>query len=984
MKKTLIANSGIQFIEIPITIDDDSNLKTEKSFAENIEYDAEGKEVSGNMLFPYKWEERYIDFDSINAEAIDRNGDVMPENIKEDFVTTIDHKEIYKVRGRDALDIFSSTWLPIPYFRTRNDPAKPYHEGPRNWCRMYVDVLDSKEATAQGATHKVVLAFDTQTSANSDGNYNLLDAKDTTTGTNGFKCVTKERYFQSFYTSDSIDNWLSSIYDERVSKIPKQHFKHFATYFVLLEIMEAAGGFPEIVMLEKKKHIDTTLVLDLGNSRTCGLITQTTAQDGPIDLTMAQKLKVRDLSNPLKTYSEPFEMQVVFAQERFGNNATDLMDGVFNWPSLVRVGREAVKLTSIFEREESSTTMGSPKRYLWDTEPARRPWCKVPVNNNENVAGDDAQHVALYGMAQYLDDTGKVTQNTIGAMNSNYSRASIMMFSLVEIIMHALSQINSAAFRTNQGDSNLKRLLKSIVVTCPTAMPIAERTAYHNALKDAIDIVRKDLDTVIHTDFRIIPEKNLQEIEEENKAWYYDEATCSQFTYLYNELTAKYAGRHEHFFEAKGKKDLENDQHNLTLASVDIGGGTTDVMICKFTYDKLSKIPVLRPKPIFWEGFNIAGDDIVKRIIEFMVVPSLINSIKAMGGVDVEDTISYLMGPNKGNQTAAHRIYRKQIANQIATYCAYDIIDQLNNNDEIEERTLAQILTRYGKPKNNLVPYFNQIVRERSKVADFSLYNEQVKMNYDNALFHHAVSDVIAPSIKSINKLLGIFKVDMLLLSGRSSKLKPVYSQFENTLVLEPSKIVNFSSYKMGNWYPFKHKSGFSDPKTMVSVGALIAYLSSINKLQGFQVQLDQLSQIDSTMNVLGVLNVKDHVIASDQVVMASGAQEGSFEFYGDGLNIGAKQLQVDEWIAKPLYSFNYKDDRSKEAFSISDYKLPLTVTLVREDDNKEEIILNQCTIEDREGNDMQLDEFFKLCLRTQPVGSLYWTETGAFLIKNR
>src|SRR5690606_18510639 len=149
-------------------------------------------------------------------------------------------------------------------------------------------------------------------------------------------------------------------------------------------LLNSIDAFPEIGLLtgqSEERPIEVGLTLDIGNSRTCGLLVEKSRpfESQPFDFTSARKLQIRNLSAPNKVYDEPFEMQVAFAQEKFGNSASDLYDNVFSWPSLVRVGTEAVELTSFFESEDSQATISSPKRYLWDKKPVKIPWIKVDI-----------------------------------------------------------------------------------------------------------------------------------------------------------------------------------------------------------------------------------------------------------------------------------------------------------------------------------------------------------------------------------------------------------------------------------------------------------------------------------------------------------------------------------------------------------------------------------------------------------------------------
>ncbi len=983
----LIQNTGIQFIEIPLNIDEEDNLSSEKSFAEEIIFDESGKEESGSILFPYKWNDSYVDFDSINAEAIDQNGNVIPEEIREDFVKIIDKKNIYKIRGREALDIYSGHWIPIPYFRTRNDQSKPFHSGPQDWCRMWVGEVDLETKRKENCTHKIVLAFDTDTSSIEQNNYLKPNESDAThSGNTRFKCVIKERFFTSFYSREDVDTWLTNIYDLKDSK-SKNYFRHFANYFVLLDILDKAGGFPEIALLTGDKEIETGLVLDIGNSRTCGLIVETTSPNSNVtfDFTSSKKIEIRDLSLPYKIYNEPFEMQVAFAEEKFGNEASDFFDDVFQWPSLLRVGKEAVRLTSIFESEDSQATMSSPKRYLWDYSESNLPWIKVDKDGYIGYSkSKNLKKAALFGIAEYLNVDGTLNESGLPATESNYSRASLMTFALVEIIYQVISQINSPDFRKDMGNSSFRRVLKNIVITCPTAMTTKEQIYLKGSLETAISLVKKQYPNILHDQLKVHPSENEMSFDENKKSWKYDEATCSQITYLYSELVDKFRGKHELFFKYKGKKrqnTLHQDKESVTIASVDIGGGTTDLMICNYQADAESEVPILKPIPVFWEGFNVAGDDIVKRIIEFVILPSFEKYIKENNGVNVDETLNYLFGNNLGNQAATHRIYRKQFANQVATFCAYDALNHVLSNAVNRKKKIGHIFKSYPKPKNNLIPYIEEIIQNKCKLPAFDFF--EVLIDFDTSLINYAIADIIKPVIDQLTTLIGVFDCDILLLSGKSSNLGIIRELFEKSLVLSPDKIINFGSYKFGDWYPFADFGEVKDPKTTVSVGALVAFLSDINRLDKFRIDLSQLGNIQSTAEYLGVLSDDFSRIKDDKIIFDKNKFEGSFKFFGAPISIGMRQLPSEDWIATPLYVFGFKDDHQKELLTNEDFEYPFTITINRNEDDKEELLVDDIIIIDKKGYEIDGEAYFTLLFKTLPTRLEYWKDNGSFLLKN-
>ena len=58
----------------------------------------------------------------------------------------------------------------------------------------------------------------------------------------------------------------------------------------------------------------------------------------------------------------------------------------------------------------------------------------------------------------------------------------------------------------------------------------------------------------------------------------------------------------------------------LRAASIDIGGGTTDLVITDYRLEGTGNNVSIFPGQLFREGFNIAGDDILKRLVQTQVI----------------------------------------------------------------------------------------------------------------------------------------------------------------------------------------------------------------------------------------------------------------------------------------------------------------------------------------------------------------------------
>ncbi|KAG1248579.1 hypothetical protein G6F68_013737 [Rhizopus microsporus] len=191
-----------------------------------------------------------------------------------------------------------------------------------------------------------------------------------------------------------------------------------------------------------------------------------------------------------------------------------------------------------------------------------------------------------------------------------------MTFMLAEVLTQALSQINSPAQRSRQGHSRTPRQLQNVILTVPPGMPQAERSILQKRMHQAVGLVWKSLgwhegEEAPHgPDKAIEPTTPTPQIRVE-----WDEASCGQLVYLYTELNENFAGHPEEFFDMLARTD-KTDRERITLATIDIGGGTSDLVITDYSLDRTgsagsgSNVHIV-PEQRFRDGFKIAGDDIL-------------------------------------------------------------------------------------------------------------------------------------------------------------------------------------------------------------------------------------------------------------------------------------------------------------------------------------------------------------------------------------
>lgn len=127
-----------------------------------------------------------------------------------------------------------------------------------------------------------------------------------------------------------------------------------------------------------------------------------------------------------------------------------------------------------------------------------------------------------------------------------------MLFMMAEILLQALTTINSPGQRCRMELPDVPRRLRRVVFTVPPGMPVAEQRIYRRWVNFAARVLWDALGWSDawqdghgpRADYRANPQIRCN----------WDEATCTQLVYLYNELTRKFQGDAYHLFRLMGRQ----------------------------------------------------------------------------------------------------------------------------------------------------------------------------------------------------------------------------------------------------------------------------------------------------------------------------------------------------------------------------------------------------------------------------------------------
>jgi hypothetical protein len=969
---TLIARSGIQFLDFGF---DPTRLKTrEWGF-----HDTSATKAVDDLV--------QLDFDDVRGQyEVVENG--RRRAAEPNLVVT----------AKDALAPFIDKWIPVPFLQMR--PNNQYREGPADWARIRVVDLEQRYGEGfrddQGNRYRCVLAFDTGLIAEAEGRaYLAPSSKDVTAGAL-FALAPQQRANHWLLRQGWMGQWLDEVFrelfpratpEEIDSDIKQKPQEPAARYLAFLGLVAEAVHFPPIKLVGDAERpgrgaIEVDLVLDVGNSRTCGLLIEAAGELG-VNLNDSYELALRDLSHPECVHAKPFESRVEFAQAWFGKNHLSRLGGradAFVWPTMTRVGPEATRLAARRRGTEGNTGMSSPKRYLWDEEAQTREWrFNVAYAQDQTAmpaaAGPMAQLINQKGEPLHLVEPEADSADHLPVFEPLYSRSSIMTFALTEVLLQALTLMNSPQQRGRRAHAETPRRLRRIVLTLPTGMPLAERLIFRKRAEAARDLVWMmlgwKLDDVAAPAPRVLTD--------------WDEASCTQLVYLYTEVARNFGGDARRFFQIARKPRGNTTDGTLNIASIDVGGGTTDLIINSYRLEGAGTSVTLFPEQKFREGFTVAGDDILLRVVQNHVLPPIEEAMRAAGIANPSDLMAELVGGDRGGEDVIQRNLRQQFALQIAQPVALEFLHAAESYDPTsgvltaEPRSYDSFFPNGAKPSQEVVTFVNDAVRKRG-ARDFDL--KATEFPIDLVELDKTVRAEMGRVLAPLAEIVHAYDCDVLLLSGRPSRLPAIRALLLELLPLPPERLIALHEYRVGAWYPFRDaRLRVEDPKTTVAVGAMIAALAQ-SQLPDFSFRSDLLRS-KSIAKYIGKLDgggrlQKEDLVYSDVDLDNREYElpEVAFEFRGP-MWLGARQLDLVRWPAARLYALEFaKPEYAERHARETPFRIALSRVKPKDKDSGdvERFRLRQVT--NRDGRAVALDRL-TLRLQTLPRREGYWLDTG-------
>jgi hypothetical protein len=500
-------------------------------------------------------------------------------------------------------------------------------------------------------------------------------------------------------------------------------------------------------------------------------------------------------------------------REFYESVRTDLFRDI----SPVRMGAEVdFHLTqSYYERAgRPEAGLSSPKRYLWDHDRLEGSYWHQFIPGKDTMGKVGGEYFRHLHEDDRDWDSVPVDQSK-ALPTPAYPRRSMIIASVLELLNRAYQQINSEAYRLSTPDPNRKRILKHLVMSFPSGLTSDELARYRVQVEKAVKIF-------CHS-------HKLEGKERTQLRMAIDEGTAGQLAFIYGETLAFESA--ESWLRVVGRP--RNDgKHSVRIATIDIGGGTSDMVISDFMDRAGGAVTGLVCEIRHVDGVNRAGDDLLEAVLQKIIIPQLANQVRL-----TRDATRQLF-EGVSDQTLVNK--KSGFLRDIWKPLANRYISMANGKDGASFK-----LNEIGLVKSQrALDDFEDVIKSMSggSIIVGGLGEKEICFNRDE--FRRVVMELFRPVLTNFCDTICRFDCDIVTLAGRPSNLHDIQEFVRAMLPLPDKRIVPMGGYRTGSWYPLpdaKRPGVIEDPKSVVVVGCAIEHICKIyGALGSLQVMVDE------------------------------------------------------------------------------------------------------------------------------------------------
>jgi hypothetical protein len=520
------------------------------------------------------------------------------------------------------------------------------------------------------------------------------------------------------------------------------------------------------------------------------------------------------------------------------------------------MGAEADEILAFLPLEQGGNSfLSSPKRYSWDNDPVGslgnvgQAFWTMSVNKwhprYRNLQDKTEFPKLAASVLQLMDESGAdwsvgtdrrlPTQRESAAARPphspnapSYPRSDALTWAALHVIENAYRHVMSDEWRSSMQQKFVPRRLRNVVVTFPSGWTSQELSSYRAKWQKALDIF-----TAGH----------IAESEPRPKlAMELDEAVASQLPIIYGEIL-KLGNVGENWFELIGRG--KGTEAKARIMNMDIGGGTTDVAIVEYHDDIPGAGVRLNAELLHKDSSTVAGDRLVRRAIEAVLLPAIAATIESP---QLRDRFADMLRAAKQDKTARWNRVVRQVFIPIVRYWLHGLTHP--NSESARPTSPLKILSGDAGAK---IAEFNQLCMDHLQTTSVIL-SESDPLGYDRRRLEGCIAETFSDYFASLAKVFVAFDCDFLIVSGKPSELPALRQLVLAMMPAMKSRVVFSYNYLVGEWYPLSTDGRINDAKTVTVAGAALYLAIRDGLLPGWMISPSKVSR-HGTRNYWGAMS---------------------------------------------------------------------------------------------------------------------------------
>ena len=635
------------------------------------------------------------------------------------------------------------------------------------------------------------------------------------------------------------------------------------------------------------------------------------------------------------------------------------------------IGPAATDVLSTLDVEGGGLSfLSSPKRYLWDDAPTgqngmthwtmnRQSWRERASASSRLVplSGEITRFMPHAGAKCDIDSWSKNSEGE-KTVSADHSRSDALVWVSLAIIEQAARQIQSEKWR--QGNQPfLNRELGDIFLTYPAGWTEAEIDVYRQKWEMARDIFALSrLED---------PKKSADDGQLPNVLLELDEAVAPQLAIVFSEMhhMRDYG---ENWIELYGR--VRDGVLGARVMTIDIGGGTTDTSVVEYR-DELPGVGVdLSATLLFKDSTIIAGDRLVRDIVERVLLPLLgqkfVNDPKQK---ELFERLFFTQARREGGRAQWSIITRTVIIPIIHQWLRCLSAQDINNPvtgipyTPLESGAAIQQIER-----------LNSLAKEYG-LSDPILGADQ-PLSPDLDAIRAAIHDWFLNLADAHARYFSIFECDLVILTGKPSELPEIRELLEKRLPILPNRIVSAKGYFAGDWLPLSEDGRIGDAKLVTALGMAVYRGVQSGLIGGWRIK----GGVDSRyrgQNYWGRIAGRPKPFLPGDILLNPDEETADVRLL-TGSFIGRARF-LNHVLPEQVYHLEIKGEQ----------QIVVDVKLRRHErkgnDQRYTMSAESLSLESarnvQTGKDIPLSEIsLKLC--TLPRGADYWQDTGRFEVR--